>query len=66
MTTATEPRRLEDLEQDAIARVDAEFQRRALGVKPWTFAEYIERCCRVHARYEAFRQWQRLHPQAVA
>jgi hypothetical protein len=66
MATALEPRRLEDLEQDAIARVEAEFARRAKGAKPWTTTEMVERVARVHARYNQRRQWLRLHEQEAA
>jgi hypothetical protein len=66
MATVLEPRRLEDLEQDAVARVEQEMARRARGVKPWTTAEYVERIARVHARYEQRRQWLRLHEQEAA
>lgn len=66
MATAAEPRPLADLEQDAIARVEAEFQRRATGLKPMTLAEYVERCARVHAHYQQRRQWLRMHEQEAA
>lgn len=66
MSTVVEPRRLEDLEQDAIARVEEEFARRARGVKPWTTAEYVERVERVHAHYTQRRTWLRLHEQEAA
>jgi hypothetical protein len=66
MATVIEARRLEDLEQDAVARVEAEFARRAQGVKPWTTTEMVERVCRVHAHYEQRRQWLRRHEQEAA
>ena len=66
MATALEPRRLEDLEQDAVARVEQEMARRARGVKPWTTAEYVDRVARVHAHYEQRRQWLRRHEQQAA
>lgn len=66
MATAVEPRPLADLEQDAIARVEQEWARRARGVKPWTPAEYVEQVARVHARYAQRRQWLRLHEQGAA
>lgn len=66
MATVIEPRRLEDLEQDAIARVEAEFARRAKGVKPWTTTEYVDQCARVHARYQQRRTWLRLREQEAA
>ncbi|MEZ3180345.1 hypothetical protein KYY02_17120 [Streptomyces pimonensis] len=65
MAAVVEARPLADLEQDAIARVEAEFARRARGVKPWTPAEYVDRIARVHARYEQRRQWLRLHEQGT-
>ncbi|MFF8100087.1 hypothetical protein ACF07S_09980 [Streptomyces sp. NPDC016640] len=66
MATATEPRPLADLEQDALARVEAEFARRARGVKPWTTGEYVDRIAKVHAHYEQRRQWLRMHEQETA
>lgn len=66
MATVVEPRPLADLEQDAIARVEAEFARRAKGLKPWTTTEYVDRCARVHAHYAQRRQWLRLHQQEAA
>lgn len=66
MTKIAEPRPLADLEQDAIARVEAEFARRARGVKPWTTRELVDRIERVHAHYEQRRAWLRLHEQGAA
>lgn len=66
MATVVEPRPLADLEQDAIARVEAEFARRAKGVKPWTTRELVDRIERVHAHYARRRQWLRLHEQEAA
>jgi len=66
MATATEPRPLADLEQDALARVEEEFARRARGAKPWTPSEYVERIERVHAHYARRRAWLRLHEQDTA
>lgn len=66
MATVVEPRPLADLEQDAVARVEAEFARRARGVKPWTTSEYVDRVARVHAHYEQRRQWLRMHEQEAA
>ena len=66
MATVVEPRRLEDLEQDAVARVEAEFARRAKGAKPWTTTEMVERVERVHAHYNQRRTWLRLHDQEAA
>lgn len=66
MATVIEPRPLADLEMDSVLAVEAAWGRRAHGVRPWTTQEYLDRVAKVHARYEAFRQWQRLHPQGVA
>lgn len=64
--SVADPRPLADLEQDAIVRVEAEFARRAKGVKPWTPAEYVEQVERVHVRYTHRRRWLAAHKQAVA
>ncbi len=66
MATVIESRPLADLEQDALARVEEEFARRAKGAKPWTTGEYVDRIERVHARYEQRRTWLRLHEQEAA
>ncbi|MEW2463076.1 hypothetical protein AB0872_20530 [Microbacterium sp. NPDC047426] len=66
MTTTVEPRPLADLEQDALAQVEAEFARRARGARPWTPAEYVDRIEQVHVRYNHRRQWLRAHQQEVA
>ncbi|MFE4420367.1 hypothetical protein [Streptomyces sp. NPDC056817] len=66
MATATDPRPLADLEQDAIARVETEMARRAKGVKPWTTREYVERIEAVHVRYAQRRHWLRTHEQEAA
>lgn len=62
MATVVEPRRLEDLEQDDLVRVEQEWARRARGVKPWTTTEYVDAIDKVHARYNArriaLRKWQ--------
>ncbi|MEU5477527.1 hypothetical protein [Streptomyces mirabilis] len=55
MATALEPRRLEDLEQDALARIDQERQRRATGLRPWTDEQYVDQIAKIHARYSAWR-----------
>lgn len=65
MSTALEPRRLADLEMDAVARVDRERQRRATGLRPWTDEQYVDRVANVHARYAIRREWLRRHPQEV-
>lgn len=66
MTAAVAPRPLADLEQDALARVEAEFARRARGAKPWTPDEYIDRIEQVHVRYNHRRTWLRLNEQAAS
>lgn len=66
MATALEPRPLADLEIDSVLAVEAAWGRRSHGVKPQTIGEYLDAVAKVHTRYEAFRQWQRLHPQGVA
>lgn len=66
MATVIEPRPLADLEQDALIRVEQEWERRAKGVKPWTPQEYVDRIARVHAHYAARRKWLSLHEQAAA
>ena len=66
MATVVEPRPLADLAQDALARVETEFARRARGARPWTPAEYVDRIEQVHIRYNHRRQWLRTHQQGVA
>ncbi|WP_405558878.1 hypothetical protein OHV08_33745 [Streptomyces canus] len=66
MATVVEPRALADLEMDSVLAVEAAWERRAQGVRPWTTTEYLDAVAKVHARYETFRQWQRLHPQGAA
>jgi hypothetical protein len=64
--TAPAPRPLADLEQDALAAVEAEFARRAKGLKPWTPTELIDRIEQVHVRYNHRRTWLRTHEQAAS
>lgn len=66
MTTSIEPRPLADLEMDSVLAVDAAWERRARGRKPWTTAEYLDAVAAVHARYKVRREWLRRHPQGVA
>lgn len=66
MTTSIDPRPLADLEQDAVARLEAEWERRSRGLKPWTTAEYLDKNAAIHAHYEQRRQWLRRHEQVVA
>ncbi|MBZ6102785.1 hypothetical protein ACH4NO_18455 [Streptomyces olivaceus] len=63
MATVIEPRPLADLEQDALARIEAEMARRARGLKPWTPTEYVTEIEKVHVRYNHRRQWLRTHEQ---
>jgi hypothetical protein len=66
MSADLAPRPLADLEEDALIRVEAEWQRRARSGKPWTTSEYLDRIDRVHAHYKIRREWLRTHPQEVA
>lgn len=65
MATAMQPRPLADLEQDALAAVEAEFARRARGVKPWTPEEYVDHIEQVHVRYRHRRKWLLTHEQGA-
>lgn len=65
MTTALEPRPLADLEIDSVLAVEAAWERRSHGRKPWTTQEYLDRVDEVHARYELRRQWLRTHQQGA-
>lgn len=49
---------LADLEITELARLEAEFGRRAQGRKPWTIAEYLDKVDAIHARYQLFTQYQ--------
>jgi hypothetical protein len=66
VTTALDPRPLADLEQDALARVEEEFARRARGARPWTTSDLCDRIEQVHIRFNHRRQWLRTHEQGVA
>ena len=66
MTAAVEPRPLADLEIDSVLAVEAAWEARSHGLKPWTTEEFLDAVAKVHARYETFRQWQRLHPNEAA
>jgi hypothetical protein len=50
--------RSEDLEVAAVAKVEAEFARRAAGLKPWSIREYLDAVAEVHVRYARFRHFQ--------
>ncbi|KOG33335.1 hypothetical protein [Streptomyces resistomycificus] len=65
MATVTEPRPLADLEMDSVLAVEAAWEARARGVRPWTTAEYLDAVDKVHARYRLRREWLRRHPQGV-
>ncbi|MEV7034540.1 hypothetical protein AB0N99_30465 [Streptomyces sp. NPDC093272] len=66
MATVIEARPLADLEMDSVLAVEAAWEARAQGLKPWTNQEFLDAVAAVHARYELRRQWLRTHPQAVA
>ena len=66
MATVVEPRALADLEMDSVLAVDAIWEQRAHGVRPWTTTEYLDAVDKVHARYAIRREWLRRHPQGVA
>lgn len=49
---------LADQETVALVKVEAEFARRAHGVKPWTIREYLNEIEAVHVRFNRFRHYQ--------
>ncbi|MFD4921204.1 hypothetical protein ACFWNE_07770 [Streptomyces goshikiensis] len=55
--TAPTPR-LADQEMAALIKVETEFKRRSLGLKPWTTREYLDAIEAVHVRFNRFRQFQ--------
>jgi len=63
---AAEQRPLADLEIDSVLAVEAAWERRSHGRKPWTNQEYLDAVAVVHARYRLRREWLRTHPQGVA
>lgn len=63
MATALEPRPLVDLEIDSVLAVEAAWERRSHGRKPWTVTELLDAVAAVHARYQIRREWLRTHPQ---
>ncbi|MET7688054.1 hypothetical protein ABZT06_08740 [Streptomyces sp. NPDC005483] len=66
MATVAEPRPLADLEMDSVLAVEAAWERRSHGRKPWTTAEYLDAVDAVHARYRLRREWLRTHRQGVS
>jgi hypothetical protein len=66
MATAIEPRPLADLEIDSVLAVEAAWERRSRGLKPWTTDEFLDQVAAVHARYQRRREWLRTHPQEAA
>lgn len=66
MTTVLDPRPLADLEIDSVLAVEAAWERRSHGRKPWTTTEFLDAVAKVHARYELRRQWLRTHQQGAA
>jgi hypothetical protein len=65
MAIVLEPRPLADLEMDAVLAVEAAWERRSHGHKPWTTKEFLDAVDAVHARYTLRREWLRTHPQGV-
>ncbi|MFF4090345.1 hypothetical protein ACFYY9_26215 [Streptomyces nigra] len=65
MATALEPRPLADLEMDSVLAVEAAWEQRAHGLRPWTTQEFLDAVASVHARYALRREWLRRHPQGV-
>jgi hypothetical protein len=63
MTADLAPRPLADLEMDSVLAVEQAMGERALGLKPWTTGEYLDRVEHVHAMYAIRREWLRTHPQ---
>lgn len=49
---------LADLETTELAALEAEFGRRARGLRPWSIADYLDRVEAVHVRYRRFTQYQ--------
>ncbi|MGW9397256.1 hypothetical protein [Streptomyces sp. NPDC055642] len=66
MATALEPRPLADLEIDSVLAVEAAWERRSHGMKPWTTEEFLDAVAAVHARYQLRREWLRTHRQGDA
>lgn len=66
MAAVTEPRPLADLEIDSVLAVEAAWERRSRGLKPWTTDEFLDQVAAVHARYQRRRHWLRTHPQEAA
>jgi hypothetical protein len=66
MATALESRPLADLEMASVLAVEAAWEARARGLRPWSTEEYIDAVAAVHARYTIRREWLRRHPQGVA
>ncbi|MFF9118353.1 hypothetical protein ACF09Y_22585 [Streptomyces massasporeus] len=66
MATPTEPRPLADLEIDSVLAVEAAWERRSHGLKPWTIDELLDAVAAVHVRYNHRRQWLRTHEQETA
>jgi hypothetical protein len=66
MTADLAPRPLADLEMDSVLAVEQAMEQRALGLKPWTTDEYLDKVAAVHARYTVRREWLRTHPQEAS
>ena len=65
MATSLESRPLADLEMDSVLAVEAVWEQRSHGRKPWTNTEFLDRVERVHARYNLRREWLRRHAQGA-
>jgi hypothetical protein len=50
--------RLADAEQNALAAVETEWQRRATGLRPWSTAHYLAHIQAVHVRFAHMRRYQ--------
>lgn len=66
MSAPAEARPLADVVEDALVRLDAEFQRRALGARPWTVGDYYEKQERLRAQYKIRAEWLRRHPEQAS
>lgn len=65
MATPLASRPLADLEVDSVLAVEAAWERRSRGLKPWTVGEFLDQVAAVHARYAVRREWLRRHPLTV-
>lgn len=56
MATVTEPRRLADLQEEALIKVEQEWARCAKGARPWSTVEYLDQVAAEYARFEVARR----------